>query len=442
MNQPPRPLNRLTKQELIQVITDDWESFKATVGNEKSAFEKQITTLNNGVDTISQSQEHLTAELEKLSGSLKERNQEISTLKEREEALAKKINNLDTQETKIEKLRKKADELLASLNSIKETHSQTEHLETECNNAFKKIKNQHGEISGWRQEINDFYNNLFNDEESTEKTIQHFVNLINTQASEIDKTLDNFKNELKRAEENNNQIEALAERASKLLLSVTTANLAIGFKQAKRRYGSEPLANQMQSDEWEKYGGWKKFFAFIQSLDFTGIVFFILFGGVLGIICWLTYGIITNVGSSTNHYDIYRFLAQFGPIIPLTWIALYLNRVLNLRRKLYEEYNYKQGLMVLLIGLTAQKKNNPDFHTDEQLLDEILALSINQPSYIKEKPRYDNPLQLIINALRSKNTGERSEQTERENSSSHKKRPQAKKKQSPETTIEKSDTTP
>ena len=85
------------------------------------------------------------------------------------------------------------------------------------------------------------------------------------------------------------------------------------------------------------------------------------------------------------------FATQIVPILPLTWIATHLNRVINLRRKLYEEYNYRERLMILMTGLYEDNNINEIFISQE-LPKKIITNSIEKPAYIVERSRDDNPI--------------------------------------------------
>lgn len=277
-----------------------------------------------------------------------------------------------------------AKELISTCSEIKSEHDKIKDIRTDVENALKEIRKK-------RAEVNKFRNDSLSGNQSTRSRLKNLENLLsgnitlsNKHLSELEKTKDSIiKNE--------EAINQLHLRILDLLPGATTATLAFAFREAKKRYGSESIQEKMSDEEQAKIEnmGWAQSIGqYWEKGDKTGFILYSSFVlSLLAIVGWSLYVFLWAEKTT----EPFVFATQIVPILPLTWIATHLNRVINLRRKLYEEYNYRERLMILMAGLYEENNMNEVFISQE-LPKKIIANSIEKPTYIVEKSRDDNPI--------------------------------------------------
>lgn len=89
---------------------------------------------------------------------------------------------------------------------------------------------------------------------------------------------------------------------------------------------------------------------------------------------------------------------------PLIWIGIYLNKKLNLSKKLVEEYAYKEAICKTVTGLKQQIKALGDDEQHQKLHEELITLILkasadNPGRHINGHHKSDNPLMELTSSL-------------------------------------------
>ena len=252
-------------------------------------------------------------------------------------------------------------------------------------NLIKEVEEQLNAIKSYHQEL------LEGDESTGEESVKAQISRLHEELGEKKSTLNGH---ITRIEHERTEVAKLTKQARDLLLDASTGKLAQSFQRLKKRYGSD------RAIEWRGLLFYCSFVTFLALIFcYTLALVLLTFEGETS--SWknaelpkIVY-LLLDIKAGTDN-KILGLFAQFAPIIPLTWGALHLNRIINLRRKLYEEYSFKQGIMVLYTGLREKKAeaHNQGQGTQEydKTLNNILEQVIQPPQYVSDKTRDDNPL--------------------------------------------------
>ena len=203
---------------------------------------------------------------------------------------------------------------------------------------------------------------------------QKFEEMNRTQRREHSQTNEEQQNEF---ETMKNRISELTQQVESLIPKAALGSLVSSFYESKLRYGDE------NSNKQELI-----FHKFLYSRNlYINIALYLGFVGTL--LCVVALLISPFVHLSPFSIAIpdnlaisfQATLSRFLLSTPLLWLAFHLNKAINERAVLYEEYNYKQRLTTTYMGFIREY---PDEEVKVQFTRELLK-HINKPPSITKK---------------------------------------------------------
>ena len=248
---------------------------------------------------------------------------------------------------------------------IKNAHSHIEKKETEITNKLDELKK---EVDGYI-EYKDSGGKTLISYTSDEDKIPGGCSIINNKKG----LLYNYNFTL---ENNKLLFDTLFRKIESLLPGATACGLASSFYKSKKEY-STLFLNEMEP----------KNNADITKILVQGLwhyakiaLTYCIFLAPLGILAWLNYGYMT----SNQHIEIKQLFIRIilnSPLIVISFFGWY---TIHSRKKIYEEYNQKQRILELYIGLSKSLKDNDMEDASKELANAVIEITKREPSIIKE----------------------------------------------------------
>jgi hypothetical protein len=199
----------------------------------------------------------------------------------------------------------------------------------------------------------------------------------------------------------NQKIEKSHDEVRRLLPDAALANLTSSFRQAKMKYGDDhTIDNRPVGARWYQI----LFLAMKEIFSRNNVITLILYGGFIGalalapiiFIAGPTIGLDQIFGNSLE-----TFTTRLTIVLPVVWFATHMNRTINLRAKLYEEYNFKQRLATAYLAFVRQNRSVEQNKLFTNLVLEHLS---KPPSITRANVYTENGLERIFRAWRGTET--------------------------------------
>jgi hypothetical protein len=298
------------------------------------------------------------------------RNQQLERMLE---GLDEKVQRMDQADAVATKIISESDEYRANLDKIRRGKDEVDDSALQSARTAKTIARLEGEIKTSEQQIN---------------RAGVTINEISNKGSKLRQDLSELLTDKKK------ELEILTNSIKALLPGATVANLAYSFRQAKFRYGDEPMDRTDDKD----LTLWKSLVITVFSIN--NLINLALYLGFVSSLCLIPALFIFGSKLGLEPLQSLSFDAlidRFLAVLPILWFAAHLNRQINLRAKLYEEYNYKERLATTYLGFLAQRNT-----TEQQkgnFTDQVLVHLNKPPSITKSKVYSDSFFEQFFRAF-------------------------------------------
>ena len=303
--------------------------------------------------------------------------------------LKEDIEKLSILMSKIQSLQQQAESSLSNLQSLEQ---QVKNVYNTSNGNSNKINDLLSKSSSLKTEIEDLYDEIFgyetesgNQEQGLKFELEESYNKLK---KDMDTLSEDFKS-LKTTKENeiNSMLSNVKEESKKLFAEIksylpdaVTAGLAGAFHEKK-----ESETNQMQSD----YKEFNKLIILMVAIAFIPFTVYVYW-------YFKQMPFVEIVKSIPN-----ITLAVLPLYAPLIWLGVYLNKKINLSKKLIEEYAYKEAISKTVTGVSEQIKNLQNDETSQEIHENLIKLIVsasadNPGKYITGYDKCDNPLLDLI----------------------------------------------
>ncbi len=326
----------------------------------------------------------------------------IREINKSNEELKNKINDFESIIDEYKVIHNNIDSIKATYSSIEETANNIEETEAEVNDTKNQIQAIFKNITTTKDDFDILTYEIFgkkDDEENIQeglkdklqKSFNSISNDMNKLKADFDKLKTEQQNSFKESIENNNSefnafiennqkiYEGIEKQIRDLLPKSLTVGLSSEYSKKKRYeiHESKVLAKR-----------------FIQSI--LGLV-------VISIIPFFVSAYLLYSGDLKTTIEylpkmIFSMLPLYAPVV---WAAYYLNKKLNLSKRLIEEYTHKEVLSRTFEGLSTQISTLPDNELTVELKTKLLytLLSANSENPGKLISNYDTSDHPLMDAL-------------------------------------------
>lgn len=198
---------------------------------------------------------------------------------------------------------------------------------------------------------------------------------------------DMYTERLQKNKEYEEKYNELCNKITDLLPSAASAGLSSGYFESKKHYGVT-----------EREG--KNFWFFLRENSFLYIhnLLFLITSFLISSFLFYSYYV-----ASFDKLLVEQILMKALVVTPLLGVIFYSVNAINMRRRLYEEYNHKQRVLQLYDGFKREIEtlsDNADLKKD--ILNVMLDTVKHNPSIVMNK--YDDSfIGLLLNIIRKKN---------------------------------------
>ncbi len=352
----------------------------------KNKIEQNYEFSSNKIKEIDNKLNEINSQKEKIEDMVVQSNEifeKSSEIIENEDKLNKSI--LENQE-KSDKILRKLEESDSTLIKIQEKESDIDEIFEKIDGLYQQILKQKSEVASKYQKI--FGYKAVNKETGKEDFIPGTIDELNDCYKEIQTNFESLKNNFIVFEEKEKkEVDIIKNKIKALLPDAMTAGLAGAFEE-KRKSEDEAMKEETKS--------------FSQLLWAMAIIALIPFG-------IYTYWIYSGKGVEFVIDKTLNVSIAFIPLYaPFVWLAIHLNKKINLSKKLIEEYCYKETISKTVEGLSNQIKQVDDGKNSKQLHIKLLSLLLdtsadNPGKYITHYDKCDNPIVEALNRLEKMN---------------------------------------
>ena len=308
-------------------LLSEVDGLKKDLSDYKADFSQEKTNLKNQTDTQSEEFGTITSNIEFEKKKLDEY---FKTLFDEDNGYEKHLNDLRREVNEYAKKLLKGDDEELSISE-------------KINEISRTILEYKKEIFGYE------------DEAGEKKGIKH----------DIEKLISDGRANL---EKNKSDYNLLKNKVESLLPQAAAAGLAYDYNQAKQDYGlrlkveEDKDGNKIQKIDWYQTA--------IHSI-FPYLIF-------IGPLCGLMVLVFIAVN---NNFSLDDFVKRFFIFIPFLWLSVFGQKTISIRRRLYEEYNHKEKVVKLFLGLKKELSKEKI----EELESIVLATVKKNPAKILEK---------------------------------------------------------
>lgn len=335
--------------------------------------------------------------IDEIQHYLSELSDEIRNIRQGSRSIGQKFQNINqnwpkySQErqavTKASKKVKQIEDLYKDIGTI-ENH--IAHAKRDADKTLLQVGEDVKKFRKQRAEVNKFKKDALEGANSIRGRLNSLDSALQSMKGEINNLLEQSKTIEKDFEKKEGEYTEINQRIESLLPGASKAALAMSFRNSKIKYGWEPLSSVYEKNTLDKMSRWERLKLQLINFDWVGIAFYILFVSIVGAIVYLSWDVLETNQLEDLAGNLTFILYRLGVLLPLAWLAVHLNNVINRRHRLYEEYNFKENLMRLLIGLDKEKPERA-----EKLTDKIMENVVLRPSFIigrnegKRKPKFN-----------------------------------------------------
>jgi len=237
-------------------------------------------------------------------------------------------------------------------------------LRREVNEYAKKLLKGDDEDPSISEKINEISRTIleykkeifgYEDEKGEKKGIKY----------DIEKLISDGRSNL---EQNTKDYKLLKGKVESLLPQAAAAGLAYDYNQAKQDYGLRlKVAEDKDGNKIQKIDWWQ---TFIHSI-FPYLIFIAPLCGLMVLVFI----------ALKNNFSLDDFVKRFFIFIPFLWLSVFGQKTISIRRRIYEEYNHKEKVVKLFLGLKKELSEEKI----EELENIVLTTVKKNPAEILEK---------------------------------------------------------
>lgn len=304
---------------------------------------------------------------------------------------------------------------------------------TEATNSAKSALKKSGEAEKSATTAADKATEVLNTLETAEKNntiISSFVEEIDKEEDGHKAIIVNTKEEIEKVKED---IGKIKEEIKSLLPDAGATGLAHAFRASKLRYANDPMEKIDTSEKLLWTWSWACVWACVRAGgSWLGsprmknsivalLLYFLFIASLCGVIALLIFSPEEisegkwKINFSTLDLSFLGILSRISITIPLIWFALHVNKAINRRANLYEEYNYRQRLMELYVGFKDQTGDTEQGQKNLEMLTKVVFVNIMIPPGKKGGHESDSPLEYFRREFLSKKDEVSNQDTKEEN---------------------------
>ena len=265
---------------------------------------------------------------------------------------------------------------------IKKAKEDTSSIEIEATSVLKKVSDLQTTVTKKKSEIDDLYDEIMGYETENQQHVNGLKDELEKSYNEISTSMKKLSEDFQSfQEEKVKEVGALMEKIRSLLPDAMSAGLAGAFYDKRIL---ETNAMKKAAVRFERVIMWMGIAALIPV---SAIILLLIQNGAN----WDTFKRFPSI-----------VCAMLPVYAPLIWLGIHQNKVINLNKKLIEEYAYKEAISKTVDGLSNQIQEIKDEETSKTLHERLLSLlldtsSDNPGKYIKGYDKSDNPIAELFN---------------------------------------------
>lgn len=378
--------------ERIKVLEEALPAIRKLAEEAKSIAESKISATEEeakkALDTALKEKDEaiqLLKEIKEIAQNYKENDtllknaiKTANKITEKSTQIANEEKNISENQNRIKELQIEVSAELASARTSKENISA---IEAEVTSSSKKITDLQIKANERKSEIDDLYDEIMGYETHEGEHEDGLKDVLEKSYKEINEAMKKLSDDFKLFQEDKTkEVSTLTDKVRSLLPDAMSAGLAGAFYDKRML---ETKAMNKAAVRFERIIMWMGIAALIPAIT---------------IICLL-------IQNGANWDTFKRFpgivCAMLPIYAPLIWFGIHQNKVINLNKKLIEEYAYKEAISKTVDGLSNQIREIDDEETSKTLHERLLTLLLdtsgdNPGKYIKGYDKSDNPLAELI----------------------------------------------